>query len=118
MSAPNLPPDHAPSPAIIPEPISPVRAYVARPIPPTNNGVGIPIAVPATPRTVGKIASKNPASGRPVLGLVDRGLPILSIDNLLRALSSLGVMWTSCVSFPRPCDSRCLAARARLIISP
>ena len=75
ISAPNLVPDHAPRPAIIPWPISPVRAAVASPIPPIRRGIGMPIAVPATPSTVGKIDPKNPASGRPVLGLVDSGLP-------------------------------------------
>jgi hypothetical protein len=35
----------------------------------------MPIAAPAIPATVGRIELKNPASGRPVLGLVDNGLP-------------------------------------------
>jgi len=44
----------------------------------------------------------KPKPGRPVLGLVDNGLPVWSTDNLLRALSSSGVMWTSLVSLLRP----------------
>ena len=94
-------PPNAPRPAIRPFSRLPVARLVP---PPTTAAVsmgGMPKNVPATPRMVGSMSSRKPASGRPVIGLVVSEPPFICA-NCCRPLTSPGVTCMSMVSLPRP----------------
>ena len=99
--APRAEPPNAPRPAI--RPFS--RLPVAIPVPPPTTAAvsmgGMPKKVPATPRMVGSMSSRKPASGRPVIGLVVSEPPFICAS-CCRPLTSPGVTCMSMVSLPRP----------------
>ena len=94
-----------PVPAALPKPPSALPTAVPTP------GRNVLSAMPAT---IGRIDDRKPASGRPVSGLTVSDPPCARAT-VWRAFTSLGAMWTSVESGPRPRAARCWAASCRLI---
>ena len=123
--APKPAPPYAPKPAIRPFSKLPVAKPV---IPPTVMAVAKGVAarkakeVPAVsganaiPARIGKMLSKNPASGRPVSGLIVREPPFF-IASSCKDWTSWGDMCTSMESGPRPWVAMWLARTCRLIFA-
>jgi hypothetical protein len=90
-------------PAIRPLLRSPVSAACPAPTPAASiHGATPGISIPAAPIRVGSNLPSQPASGRPVLGLVVRSPPNFCASPR-RLFTSPGVMCTSMESSPRPC---------------
>ena len=94
-------PPKAPRPAIRPLLKSPVSAVCPAATIPAASGAPIPVAARPKPMSVGRSLPSQPASGRPVCGLIVREPPC-AIASCCRPLTSPGVMCTSILSSPRP----------------